>query len=169
MSNLLTTIQAIAVRAVQSTNPVVFTFGTVTNDNPLRVRIDESTLELEGESLILTANVVEKKIEIDKHTHKYGESLKGHTHQLSGSSATGGAISGSATPSTDIGSEVSDTVFSGRCIENGKTRDGDAGNDKITIILTRALKNDDRVIMLRVCSGQEWIILSRVYDGEETA
>lgn len=164
MSTLLSTIQDIAVKAVNSTNPVVFTFGTVTSDNPLKIRIDSSTIEIGMDSLILTANVVEKTIEIDKHTHGWGDNLSTHVHTYSG---TGGPITGAPCKRSQepyIDPVVDETVLSARCIEHGETRNGDAGSDKIVVTVTRALQKNDRVIMLRVCSGQEWIILSRVYD-----
>ena len=170
MSNLLTTIQGIAVRAVQATNPVTFTFGTVTSDDPLRVRIDNSTLELSGDSLILTANVIEKTVEIDKHTHQYDANTIAHTHAVS---VTGTVMTppitvqsaGTAAKSADIGKETVDTVLAARCIEHGEKREGKADSSKIVITVTRKLKKGDKVIMLRVCSGQEWIIMSRVYEA----
>ena len=176
MSTLLSTIQQIAVRAVNSTNPVAFTFGTVSSDSPLRVRIDQSTIELEGDSLILTANVIEKTIEIDKHTHAYDANTLAHTHAIVKQPVTTGeppapvvpvgTCTGTTVSSADMGKQVMDTVLSARCIEHGETREGEVATDqsKIVITVTRKLKKGDKVIMLRVCSGQEWIILSRVYE-----
>lgn len=166
MSTLLSTIQDIAVKAVNSTNPVVFTFGTVTSADPLKVRVDSSTIEIGKESLILTANVVEKTVEIDKHTHGWGSDLLSHVHKYAGQ---GGPITSdpcNASQAPFVNPAVDETVLSARCIEYGEKREGeeDDGKTKIVVTVTRALKKDDRVIMLRVCSGQEWIILSRVYD-----
>lgn len=79
MPNLLSTIQTIAVNAVNSTNPISFVFGTVTSADPLKIRMDQSTIELEGGSLILTANVIEKKLVINKHSHTEDESLVDYT------------------------------------------------------------------------------------------
>lgn len=174
MSNLLTTIQGIAIRAVQSTNPVSFTYGTVTGDSPLRVRIDQSTIELSGDSLILTANVVEKTVEIDRHTHGYDAATLAHTHAIVKQPVTTGepptvvpvgTCTGTTVSSADIGKFVEDTVLSARCIEHGETREGAADASKVVITVTRKLRKGDKVIMLRVCSGQEWIILSRVYEA----
>lgn len=175
MSNLLTTIQSIAVNAVNSTNPTTFTFGTVTNISPLRVRIDQSTINIEGDSLILTSSVVERKIVIDKHTHDIGDIIAAHTHPFSGAitgesaaGAVSGTCSGTTSASTELNSQtkVVDTVLSARCVEN---KDGDhplpveSDDDKIVVTINRALKKGDKVVMLRVSGGQRFIVLSRVF------
>ena len=174
MSTLLTTIQSIAVKAVQSTNPVVFTYGTVTAINPLRIRIDESTVELTGDSLILTANVVEKTMTIKKHTHGMDEQL---IDIASASTAAGG---GAVTfmPGTNAGSGITlkhkhtneDTIIEATVTEHGETLDSvlmpESGPTERVVTINRALKKGDKVVMLRVCSGQEYIILSRVFEEE---
>lgn len=167
MSTLLSTIQTIAVRAVESTNPVVFTYGTVTGTDPLKVRIDESTIELSGESLILTANVVEKTVTIQKHTHGMDSQL---IDIASAVSATGGNVTfapqgASVTLNHKHTNET--TVLDAVCNEHGEELPKDADNERIVVTINRALKKGDRVIMLRVCSGQEYIIMSRVFEQGE--
>lgn len=176
MPNLLTTIQSIAVNAVNSTNPITFTFGVVTNESPLRIRIEQNTINLEGDSLILTANVIEKTIEIDKHTHAYDANTLAHTHAIVKQPVTTGEPPGPVVPvgtctgttvsSADMGQQVMDTVLSARCIEHGETREGEVATDqsKIVITVTRKLKKGDKVVMLRVSGGQRFIVLSRVYE-----
>lgn len=78
-SNLLTTIQSIAVNAVNSTKPMEYCFGTVTNADPLSIRLNDTTLEISGNSILLTEPVVEKKITIKAHNHTEGESLVDYT------------------------------------------------------------------------------------------
>lgn len=170
MSTLLSTIQTIAVRAVESTNPVVFTYGTVTGADPLKVRIDESTIELSGESLILTANVVEKTVTIQKHTHGMDSQLMDITAAVA---ATGGNVSftvnGIPTTSVTLNHKHTNetTVLDAVCNEHGEELPKDADDERIVVTINRALKKDDRVIMLRVCSGQEYIIMSRVFEQGE--
>jgi hypothetical protein len=36
--------------------------------------------------------------------------------------------------------------------------------DKIVVTINKALEVGEKVIMLKVCSGQEFIVLSRMYD-----
>lgn len=170
MSTLLTTIQSIAVKAVQSTNPVVFTYGTVTAINPLRIRIDESTVELTGDSLILTANVVEKTMTIKKHTHGMNEQLI----DVEGASNSGGPVTfmpGSGSGITLKHKHTNeDTIIEATVTEHGETLDSvlmpesGPGPTERVVTINRALKKGDKVVMLRVCSGQEYIILSRVFE-----
>lgn len=173
MSTLLTTIQSIAVKAVQSTNPVVFTYGTVTAINPLRIRIDESTVELTGDSLILTANVVEKTMTIKKHTHGMDEQLTDISAAVA-NPADGYKVA--FTPGTNMGPGITlkhkhtneDTIIEATVTEHGETLDSvlmpESGPTERVVTINRALKKGDKVVMLRVCSGQEYIILSRVFE-----
>lgn len=166
MSTLLSTIQTIAVRAVESTNPVVFTYGTVTGTDPLKVRIDESTIELSGESLILTANVVEKTVTIQKHTHGMDNQL---IDIASASTAAGPVAFTPQGASVTLNHKHTNetTVLDAVCNEHGEELPKDADDERIVVTINRALKKGDRVIMLRVCSGQEYIIMSRVFEQGE--
>lgn len=168
MTTLLSTIQTIAVRAVNSTNPVLFTYGTVTGVDPLRIRIDESTIEFGGESLILTANVVEKTVTIQQHTHGENEMLA-DIASAAVSSAPGAVT---FTPGANVGSgltlkhkhTIETTVVDASCVEHGEELPTNKDDERIVVTINRALKKGDRVVMLRVCSGQEYIILSRVFE-----
>lgn len=175
-SNLLTTIQSIAVNAVKSTNPMEYCFGTVTSADPLKIRLNDSTIEISGNSILLTEPVVEKKITIQKHTHKIGATIANHTHivgtppfTVTGSSATGGTVEGTATgtaPKTnDFNKDTTivDTVLSAVCTEFNSDLPVDSDNDRIVITTNRGLEKDDKVIMLRVSSGQRFIVLSRIF------
>jgi hypothetical protein len=175
-SNLLTTIQSIAVNAVQSTNPMQYCYGTVTNADPLKIRLNDTTLEITGNSILLTESVVEKKITIQKHTHKIGSTIADHTHivsepplSVSGSSVSGGEVTGAATgtvPKTkdfDQDTEIVTTVLEAVCTEFGKNLPVDRDDKRIVITTNRALEKDDKVLMLRVSAGQRFIVLSRVF------
>ena len=180
MPNLLTTIQSIAVNAVNSTNPISFVFGTVTSESPLRIRIDQNTINLEGGSLILTSAVIERKLIIEKHNHGIGSELENHVHAYTC------AVTGTPTSTTPPFASytppgpgvpftkkvVDDTIISAKCIENKDEDhplpvDPDASEadkkERIVVVINRALKKDDKVVMLRVCGGQRFVVLSRVF------
>lgn len=166
MTTLLSMIQNIAVKAVNSTNPTTFTFGTVTSADPLKIRIDQSTIELEGDSLILTANVVEKTLTIHKHSHGEDKQLL----DIQSASSPTGAVSfvpSGASVTLRHKHSIETEVVDAACTEFGEELPTDKDNDRIVVTINRALKKNDRVIMLRVCAGQEYIILSRVFGGEE--
>lgn len=164
MSNILTTIQSIAVNAVKSTNPVEYCIGTVTSIEPLKVRLNESTLEVWGDILMLTSAVVERKMTIKKHSHPIGNSLVSHTHET----PAGTAI---ADPNLAT-AKVDDTVLDAYVNEFGSSDplDHPSDDNEIVVTLNRGLKKDDKVLMLQVSGGQKFIILSRLFphtDEEE--
>lgn len=174
MANLLATIQDIAVKAVKSTNPLSFVYGTVTSASPLKIRIDQSTIQLEGDSLILTSAVIEKKMVIQKHKHTESEEL---VSVASAAAATGGSVtftlSGGPPTSTSLTLKhkhtINDTVLDAYVFEEGKDDDDHKldvkkDDEKIVVTINRALKKDDKVVMLRVSSGQQFVVLSRAFE-----
>lgn len=195
MPNLLSTIQTIAVNAVNSTNPISFVFGTVTSADPLKIRMDQSTIELEGGSLILTANVIEKKLVINKHSHTDDESLVDYT--ATGNSgapiifAPVGVQAYVANPNFDPNKPrtdtdevkgtpvlplkhnhaIHDTVVDAYVYEEGKDDDDhklavEKDDERIVVTVNRPLKKGDKVIMLRVSGGQRFIVMSRLFQEE---
>lgn len=176
-SNLLTTIQSIAVNAVKSTNPMEYCFGTVTSADPLKIRLNDSTIEISGNSILLTEPVVEKKITIQKHTHKIGETIANHTHIVSPTDLaviaapapttppSGPSVSGVVPKTIDFSqeTEIVTTVLDAVCTEFNSDLPVDSDNDRIVITTNRGLEKDDKVIMLRVSSGQRFIVLSRIF------
>lgn len=177
MPNLLTTIQEIAVNAVRSTNPVEFRYGTVTNADPLKIRLSDSTIEISGDSIILTVGVVEKKITIKKHTHEIGSTIASHTHIVSVPPfLVTGAVpvppgevpvtaTGTVPKTTDFteNTNVVDTVVEAVCKEFGQDLPVDSNNNEITFTINRGLEKGDKVIMLKVSGGQRFIVLSRIF------
>lgn len=161
--------------AVQSTNPMQYCYGTVTNADPLKIRLNDTTLEITGNSILLTESVVEKKITIQKHTHKIGSVIANHTHIVSAPPfSVVGAVPAGATAPTAAGTvpktndfnqdtEIVTTVLEAVCTEFGKDLPVDRDDERIVITTNRALEKDDRVLMLRVSAGQRFIVLSRVF------
>lgn len=162
--------------AVQSTNPMQYCYGTVTNADPLKIRLNDTTLEITGNSILLTESVVEKKITIQKHTHKIGSTIANHTHIVSAPplSVVGAVPAAPPTAPTAAGTvpktndfnqntEIVTTVLEAVCTEFGKNLPVDRDDERIVITTNRALEKDDRVLMLRVSAGQRFIVLSRVF------
>lgn len=177
MSNLLTVIQEIAVKAVQSTVPVQYCFGTVTNESPLKIRINDGTIEISGNSILLTEPVVEKKITIQKHTHKIG-TVGTHTHTITELPVTPpppapptppiGTVSGATLVPNEINAEttVIDTVLDAKCTEHGVDLPVDSNTERIVFTTNRKLEKGDKVLMMRVSSGQKFIVLSRIFEHD---
>lgn len=147
------------------------TIGTVTSLKPLAVKIREGMADIPQDALRLTAAVIEKKIPILKHEHitagfRHSHALPDLSHSHSGEEGeTGPALEGAMTTETALNpdaytsDERLDNII---CYEDGKplpVRDG-------YIILNRALEAGDKVLLLRVMRGQQFIILSRVFEKE---
>ena len=163
--------------------------GTVVSAKPLKVKVREDMDALPEETLWLTAAVVEKKIPVLTHrhitsgfrhshglpdlSHRHRLPTLSHSHSAAGEE-TGPALSGAletesaqdrpfqsetALEQDDFLSE--EALGSIICYENGQplpVKDG-------YIILNRGLEAGDKVLMLRVMRGQQFIILSRIFEG----
>lgn len=206
-SNLLTTIQSIAVNAVKSTNPIEYCFGTVTNADPLKIRLNDSTIEISGNSILLTEPVVEKKVYIKAHNHTENESLVDYTatgnlgapvlfaplgvdlyipnpnydpsqprtdtDEAKGTGTNPMYILNPAVPTpTTLPLKhlhgINTSTLDAWVTEFGEKLPVDPeqyeqSGDQVIITMNRALEKDDKVIMLRVSSGQRFIVLSRIF------
>lgn len=169
MANLLNTIQQIAVQAVQANNPISFLYGTVKKVNPLAIEIGDNGLVIPEEGLILCEPVIEKKLTIKKHNHTIGSALVGHTHKVSG---TAGEYPFTTTSEAGSGlnakTTVDNTVLDAYCqefkMDDEHKLPAVPDDDKIVVTINKALEVGEKVVMLKVCSGQEFIVLSRMYD-----
>lgn len=143
--------------------------GTVTGVDPLEVTIRESMAPLPQEVLRLTAAVIEKKIPVLAHKHtttgfRHSHTVSGlsHSHEASEGS-TGAALDGSyqtgeaLTPDGYISDEQLRDIV---CYEDGKPLPVEDGY----IVLNRGLAVGDKVLLLRVMRGQQFVILSRVFE-----
>lgn len=179
MANLLNTIQQIAVQAVQANNPISFLYGTVKKVNPLAIEVGDNGLVIPEKALILCEPVIEKKLTIKKHNHTIGSALVGHTHPIPSLQVTGAvpigtapvtAGPGSTSASTDLNAKttVDDTVLDAYCqefkMDDEHKLPAVPDDDKIVVTINKALEVGEKVVMLKVCSGQEFIVLSRMYD-----
>lgn len=147
--------------------------GTVTSTQPLAVKIREGMADIPQEALRLTAAVIEKKIPVLEHLHttdgfRHAHVLPDLAHTHSGEEGeTGSSLDGSYETEDGLQQDAFDSdkrLLKSEivCYEDGKplpVKDG-------YIILNRALEAEDQVLLLRVMRGQQFIILSRVFEKE---
>jgi|APAra7269097189_1048546.scaffolds.fasta_scaffold11625_2 Protein of unknown function (DUF2577) len=112
MMRMLNMIKRAAMDANEASVPVGITFGTVVNDNPLEVTVDQRFI-LDEDFLIIPESLT--KYEID---------LK-HSHNIVGAGGTATAL-----------------------------------GDKV--IIRTGLEKGDKVILLRVQGGQQYLVLDKV-------
>jgi hypothetical protein len=147
---LIGTIQKIISNALDNAGLTDIVIGTVTQINPLEITLMSTMLPLPQEVLILTESVIEKKLTITDHIHDVN-----HNHAVY-DTYTGGGSSGFS----NICSEELTEIY---CYENGKQLPRQDPGGNAYIIINRALAVGDKVIMLRVLNGQNFIVLSRVF------
>lgn len=167
--DLIDTLHGIVEQSMSAYGLSDLAIGTVTKADPLEVAIRESMAPLPQEVLHLTAAVVEKKIPILTHEHvtrgfrhRHTVSGLGHSHSAP-EGGTGPALEGEY-PTGD--SLLPDAYTSDQrlqrivCYEDGKPLPVEDGY----IILNRALAPGDKVLLLRCMRGQQFIILSRIFE-----
>lgn len=149
---LIDIVQQIIQKSMGAAGLTDLQIGTVASAAPLEITVDTLMQPLQASVLYLTESVVEKKIPILEHTHDI--TGLSHTHTAE-SGDTGPALEG--TYPTEPALLQSQIV----CYENGTALPVENG----FIILNRALAVGDKVLLLRVQSGQKFIVLSRVMGG----
>lgn len=158
--SLIAAIKYVSRQGQQANQPTDYVRGTVTSEDPLKITIDDTMQELERQSLILTASVVERKIPVLAHKH-YISTLS-HTHTCPTGSTTPG-LTGQYLGEESLVSEGANSTLQSEniiCYENGKPLPVEDGY----IILNRKLESGDKVLMLSVSSGQLFIVLSREFE-----
>lgn len=170
--------------------------GKVTSANPLKIKISEDAdgIELEGDDIILTANVVSKKLYIKKHKHEESEEL----NDTQGVTAAGpvtfiaAGVEIPTDPNTGLPDmeaiaemglggpvltlnhkhEIATSTLDVRVTEYGHElpRDPsiyDEGGEQVVITINRSLEIGDSVIMTRVSHGQQFVVLSRYFEVDK--
>lgn len=140
--------------------PTDLRIGTVTSAAPLEITVNVAAAPLQAGQLYLTEAVVEKKIPILEHRHHINTLGHSHTCPDGGTSTdlTGSYPTLYSLYSEGTGGDQTQNVV---CYEHGQplpVKDG-------YIILNRALEVGDKVLLLRVLSGQRFLVLSRVFEG----
>lgn len=143
--------------------------GTVVSVKPLQIKVREDMAPLPEETLWLTAAVMEKKIPVLRHKHvtagfRHDHSLPelAHSHETE-EGGTGVALDGPLRTETALNPDAytsDERLENILCYEDGKplpVKDG-------YILLNRALEAGDRVLLLRVLRGQQFIVLSRIFE-----
>ena len=135
--NLSETLYMMMQQNQRAGQPTDLRTGTVTSTDPLEISINTAMAPLRREVLLLTENVVEKKIPVLQHNHVIHDSYSG-------------------------GGSSEDNLLENQivCYENGQPLPVDDGY----IVLNRALTVGDRVLLLRVQNGQRYIVLSRAFE-----
>ena len=131
------------------------TIGTVTKAEPLEVTLRESMAPLPQEVFHLTAAVIEKKIPVLAHAHT--TSGLRHSHSVSTTDDDYETSDGLTLDAYTSDQQLQEIV----CYEDGKPLPVEDGY----IILNRGLAVGDKVLLLRCMRGQQFIILSRIFEG----
>lgn len=193
----LKTIQDIAKGVVETSSACdgqLYT-GTVTSDNPLKIKLgdDVGGIELDGDDIILTESVVSKKLYIKKHKHEEDEMLgplnMTFTPIVPEDSLViaGGGAGMIVTPTTDptFGTGRGGTItFNHKHTIHTSTLDAwvteyghklpvdpsdyNEAGEQVCITINRSLQKGDSVIMSRVSHGQQFIVLSRYFPVDKT-
>jgi hypothetical protein len=130
---MLGAIKRAATEAVDAAKPFALTYGTVKTASPLTITVDQK-LELGPPQLLLTNNV--REYTVDMTVDHWTEDETAHTHPVQ-DTYTGG---GSSSPTTH--------------------RHAYKGRKTFTVHL--GLKAGEKVLLLRIQGGQQYIVLDRV-------
>lgn len=154
-------IQQISLGAQRASQPTDLCTGTVTGADPLEITIDDTMQVIQSQLLHLTVSVIEKKIPVLNHQH-YISTLS-HTHTCP-TGATAPGLTGKYITETSLVSSGASSALQSEdivCYENGEALPIQDGY----IVLNRALEEGDKVLLLRVRGGQEFVVLSRIFQG----
>lgn len=158
-NDLVKGIKKAAMDAVASAQPSDFCFGKVTNDSPLKIKLDQK-LTLGSAQLVLSRNVTdfELQITIDDSTEKASLSTS-HTHN-----ANVNVNVNSELKPNDSNLEVINTVTSNATISEASSslsHNHDISGKK-TVTVHNSLKVDEEVILLKQSGGQKYLVIDRV-------
>lgn len=113
--------------------------------NPITIQLANTVGPIQSQSVLLTESVIEKKIDIVEHNHRYYDSDTEGTNQY--------RISDNALQNVQV-------------YENGKPLGRDKTNTKL--IMNKGLEVGEKVLVLRAKEGKQFIILSRLYENKKT-
>lgn len=158
MADLIDTIQNISEKVLKNAGLTDVAIGTVTAIEPLKVKLETMMDELEAAQLYMTQMVTKKTITITGHTHDIN--VLGHAHSYVDS------VGENATPSTKTTETALDGTYTS--LINFETMFCTDGEEVLpvegtVITINRGLVVGDKLLMLRVMNGNNFIILSRIY------
>lgn len=143
-------------------------FGTVTQVNPVRIRLSNDMVDIPTEALVFTENVVEKKLVFQQHLH-YITNLD-HSHQYEDyTSPTSSRIALTDPALTGTYPTLYRTQL-GTYYINGTEMEviGSETSPEVTVVINRSLAVGDKVVMVRAHDGQRFIVLSKVFTSLRT-
>ena len=154
-------IQLICQRVHDATPHTDAVIGTVTSTSPLTVSLGPNFPPVTSNQLLLTEAVLERNISFS-HTH----SLNNHTHAGGTLANSSGTLTGtSAVPSTantDTGTLVNNVFNSTPAFSQYEAGWGTGKDGANCCMINAPLAQGDKVLMLQVSGGQQFIILSRI-------
>lgn len=158
MAELIDAIQAISDNVINNRGLTDLVIGTVTAIEPLKVKLDATMIDLEAAQLFATQMVTKKTITITGHTHDIN--VLGHAHSYIDS------VGENATPSTKTTETALDGTYTS--IINYETMFCTDGPEVLpvegnVITINRGLVAGDKLLMLRVFNGNNFLIISRIY------
>lgn len=137
---LLKAIQSVSSAAVQAGAPTGIYYGTVTSETPLKILVEQK-MELTEEFLVLSGAVRDHKVELTAAMETEDASFPtSHTHPCDAQST--------------VGSASFDSAHRHR-LEGRKQ-----------VLLHLALRQGEKVILLRMQGGQKFLVLDRLGEGE---
>lgn len=193
------TMQKIARGVVESSaacDGQLFT-GTVTNANPLSIKLGEESgsIEIDGDDIILTQSVVSKKLYIKKHKHEESEEL---ADKMAFIDLTDAGIP-MVLPVTfqdvptvpdpedpeppeppvktkELSLKHKHTIYTST-LDSWVTEYGhklpvapseyDESGEQVCVTINRGLEKGDKVVMTRVSGGQQFVVLSRYFEVDK--
>lgn len=145
---LIDVVQKLVAQTMQASGLTDLVVGRVTGVGPLSITEQDVRDPIPAVALRLTSAVVEKRFPVLSHRHEVV-----HSHSIHDTYSGGGSCGEGGTCSEELGGAA--------CYENGvklPVKDG-------YILMNRGLEVGDQVLMLRVMGGQNYIVLSRVYES----
>lgn len=154
LMSLLDTIKRTTIDAFNATNPVNILYGKVSKVSPLEIQVHQK-MTLTKEFLVLSRNVTDHEIEMTvDHTTESSLSTVdfSHNHEYNGDTEEGGE-------------EPHHHAYSGTTSNGGGSKDlshSHAYKGRKKFVVHNALKTGEKVILLRVQGGHQFVVIDRV-------
>lgn len=161
---LLNIIKKAAKETIDESTPANIIFGTVTSTSPLNINVEQK-INLTKEFLILTKNVIDYEVDVSINWSTENKSLNGnHSHDISGEISVNSSASVNPNPD-NVSISINNDVNSLLAVDEQSLELAHAHNiiGKKTLIIHNALKDGDKVILIRQQGGQKYVVLDKIY------
>ncbi len=172
---LLNLIKKAAKETIDESTPVNIMFGTVTSTSPLTINVEQK-LNLTSEFLVLTKNVVDYTVDVSIEWTTETKNLNAnHNHtassEITTNTTTNVNVSSSISPNegqsiTNIVTAESSSDSTGKTTVDTKNINLSHDHNitgKKSLTIHNALKNGDKVILIRQHGGQKYVVLDKIY------